>query len=224
MKESIVGTRQGIYDVLYECDYKSNDNHRMFHVKCSKCGFETNMIMHQIKYVKNCQHLKANGDYQTYDMVWRNKKLSSIFRGMIGRCYTKTDKSYRWYGAKGIKVCKEWIDNPRLFEDWSIEHGYQDGLTIDRIDETKDYCPENCRWITREENAKYKSTTGVMTIDGKSYTGKDWAKICSVGTNVINTMRREHGEELTKEFIYIRLQDTTVKKEHNNWLKTYNLI
>lgn len=115
MKESIVGTRQGIYDVLYECDYKSNDNHRMFHVKCSKCGFETNMIMHHIKYVKNCQHLKANGDYQTYDMVWRNKKLSSIFRGMIGRCYTKTDKSYRWYGAKGIKVCKEWIDNPRLF-------------------------------------------------------------------------------------------------------------
>ena len=63
-----------------------------------------------------------------------------------------------------------------------------------------------------------------MTVDGKSYTGKDWAKICNVGTNVINTMRREHGEELTKEFIRRRLQDTTVKKEHNNWLKTYNLI
>lgn len=224
MKESIVGTRQGIYDVLYECDYKSNDNHRMFHVKCSKCGFETNMIMHQIKYTKNCTHLKSNGDYQTYDMRWDNQKLAKIFRGMLGRCYTKTDKSYRWYGAKGIGVCKEWIDNPRLFEDWSMKHGYQEGLTIDRIDETKDYCPENCRWITREDNARYKSTTKMMTVDGVSHTGKDWAKICIVGINVINNIRREHGEEIAKEFIRRRLANMNVESNPRDWLKAYGLV
>ena len=223
MKESIVGTRQGIYDVLYECDYKSNDNHRMFHVKCSKCGFETNMIMHQIKYTKNCTHLKANGDYQTYDMRWNNQKLAKIFRGMMGRCYSKTDKSYRWYGAKGIGVCKEWIDNPRLFEDWSMEHGYQEGLTIDRIDETKDYYPENCRWITREDNARYKSTTKMMTVDGVSHTGKDWAKICVVGINVVNNIRREHGEEIAKEFIRRRLANMDVESNPSDWLKAYGL-
>lgn len=48
-KETIIGTRIGLYDVLYECDFKSNDGHRMFHVKCSECGWETNMQMHQIK-------------------------------------------------------------------------------------------------------------------------------------------------------------------------------
>lgn len=223
MKESIVGTRQGIYDVLYECDYKSNDNHRMFHVKCSKCGFETNMIMHQIKYTKNCTHLKANGDYQTYDMRWNNQKLASIFSGMMGRCYSKTDKSYRWYGAKGIGICKEWIDNPKLFEDWSINHGYQDGLTIDRIDETKDYCPENCRWITREDNARYKSTTKMMTVDGVSHTGKDWAKICVVGINIINTIRRKHGEEIAKEFVRRRLANMEIKANPSDWLKAYDL-
>lgn len=223
MKKSIVGTRQGIYDVLYECDYKSNDNHRMFHVKCSKCGFETNMIMHQIKYTKNCTHLKANGDYQTYDMRWNNQKLAKIFRGMLGRCYSKTDKSYRWYGAKGIGVCKEWIDNPRLFEDWSMEHGYQEGLTIDRIDETQDYCPENCRWITREDNARYKSTTKMMTVDDVSHTGKDWAKICIVGINVINNIRREHGEEIAKEFIRRRLANMNVESNPSDWLKAYGL-
>lgn len=223
MKESIVGTRQGIYDVLYECDYKSNDNHRMFHVKCSKCGFETNMIMHQIKYTKNCTHLKANGDYQTYDMRWNNQKLAKIFRGMMGRCYSKTDKSYRWYGAKGIGVCKEWIDNPRLFEDWSMEHGYQEGLTIDRINETQDYCPENCRWITREDNARYKSTTKMLNVDGVNHTGKDWAKICIVGINVINNIRREHGEEIAKEFIRRRLANMNIESNPSDWLKAYGL-
>lgn len=224
MKESIVGTRQGIYDVLYECAYKSNDNHRMFHVKCSKCGFETDMIMHKIKYTKNCTHLKANGDYQTYNMRWNNQKLSNIFRGMMGRCYSKTDKSYRWYGAKGIGVCKEWIDNPRLFEDWSMKHGYQEGLTIDRIDETKDYCPENCRWITREDNARYKSTTKMMTVNGVSHTGKDWAKICIVGINVINNIRREHGEEIAKEFIRRRLANMNIESNPRDWLKAYDLV
>ena len=136
----------------------------------------------------------------------------------------KTDKAYRWYGAKGIGVCKEWIDNPRLFEDWSMKHGYQEGLTIDRIDETKDYCPENCRWITREDNARYKSTTKMMTVDGVSHTGKDWAKICIVGINVINNIRREHGEEIAKEFIRRRLANMNVESNPRDWLKAYGLV
>ena len=52
-QENIVGTRIGIYDVLYECDYKSNDGHRLFHVKCPQCGWETDIQMHHIKYTKN---------------------------------------------------------------------------------------------------------------------------------------------------------------------------
>ena len=70
------------------------------------------------------------------------------------------------YGGKGIRVCQEWLDNPELFEEWSLENGYEDNLTIDRIDSTKDYCPDNCRWVTLEDNAKYKSTTRVLDVDG----------------------------------------------------------
>ena len=55
-QESIIGTRIGIYDVIYECSYKSNDGHRLFHVKCSQCGWETDMQMHHIKYTKQCKH------------------------------------------------------------------------------------------------------------------------------------------------------------------------
>lgn len=62
-QESIVGTRQGIFDVMYECDFKSNDGHRMFHVKCSECGWESNIQMHQIKYTTVCRHTDSAGNY-----------------------------------------------------------------------------------------------------------------------------------------------------------------
>ena len=62
-EENIIGTKIGIYEILYECDFKSNDGHRMCHVKCSECGWETNKQMHQIKYVKECKHKDRFGNY-----------------------------------------------------------------------------------------------------------------------------------------------------------------
>ena len=224
MKESIVGTRQGIYYVLYECDYKSNDNHRMFHVKCSKCGFETNMIMHQIKYVKRCQHTRVNGDYISFKTKWNNQRLRRIFSKMVARCYDTKCKDYITYGAKGITIYSEWLSNPNSFEDWCMANGYADDLTIDRIDSSKGYYPENCRWVSRSDNAKYKSTTRMIEVDGVSHTGRDWAKLCDIGTNVINQMYRNHGEEITKEFIRRRLANMNVKNVSKNWLKVYGLV
>ena len=224
MKESIVGTRQGIYDVLYECDYKSNDNHRMFHVKCSKCGFETNMIMHHIKYVKNCQHTRVNGGYISFTTRWNSQRIKRIFSNMVARCYDTKCKDYITYGARGITIYSEWLANPNSFEDWCMANGYTDDLTIDRIDSSKGYYPENCRWISRSDNAKYKSTTRMIEVDGVSHTGRDWAKLCDIGTNGINQMYRNHGEEITKEFIRRRLANMNVKNVSKNWLKVYGLV
>ena len=95
---------------------------------------------------------------------------------MKARCYDKSNKSYRWYGAKGVKVCDDWMRNPELFESWSLTNGYDDGLTIDRIDWDGDYSPDNCRWVTLAYNSKYKSTTSLIDVDGTIHTGKDWAK------------------------------------------------
>ena len=223
MKESIVGTRQGIYDVLYECDYRSKDNHRMFHVKCSKCGFETNMIMHHIKYVKNCQHTRVNGGYISFTTRWNSQRIKRIFSNMVARCYDTKCKDYTTYGARGITIYSEWLANPNSFEDWCMANGYADDLTIDRIDSSKGYYPENCRWISRSDNAKYKSTTRMIEVDGVSHTGRDWAKLCDIGTNGINQMYRNHGEEITKEFIRRRLANMNVKNV-KNWLKAYGLV
>ena len=80
-------------------------------------------------------------------------RLLRIFRQMHNRCERPSVTQFRWYGAKGIKVCDEWSDFLK-FKTWALNNGYEENLTIDRIDPDKNYEPSNCRWITREENSK----------------------------------------------------------------------
>ena len=93
-------------------------------------------------------------------------RLHSIWNGMKTRCYNKNRECYKNYGALGIKVCEEWKSDFQAFYDWSMSHGYNDNLTIDRINPYGNYEPSNCRWATRHEqnnnqrnsecNRKYK--------------------------------------------------------------------
>ena len=144
---------------------------------------------------------------------------------MIDRCYNENNKSYRWYGQKGIIICDEWLSNPKLFEEWAISNGYNDNLTIDRKEETKNYCPENCRWITGSNNSKYKSTTRLIEVDSEKHTGREWANILDLGTNVINNMLRNFSEEKVKEFIRSRKRDKTKHPSGNqSWMQVYGIL
>ena len=78
--------------------------------------------------------------------------LYHVWNGMRMRCGNPKSTGFKWYGAKGVKVCEEWSDFA-VFRAWAESHGYKQGLTIDRIDPDGNYCPSNCRWITRSENS-----------------------------------------------------------------------
>lgn len=224
--ENIVGKRIGLYDVLYECNYKANDGHKLYRVKCSECGFETDMLKNKIARTAKCTHLNASGNYKNYhSYTWENHRIGKIFNSMIDRCYNENNKSYRWYGQKGIIICDEWLSNPKLFEEWAISNGYNDNLTIDRKEETKNYCPENCRWITGSNNSKYKSTTRLIEVDSEKHTGREWANILDLGTNVINNMLRNFSEEKVKEFIRSRKRDKTKYPSGNqSWMQVYGIL
>lgn len=223
-EKTIVGTRIGIYDVLYECDDRANDGHKLYHVQCVECGWETNMQKAHINRAKQCNHVGLGGVYTstTSDFIWNNKRLQGIFKGMKRRCYNSSCKDYRWYGDQGIKICDEWLHNPKLFEEWALSNGYADDLTIDRKDENKDYCPENCHWITLENNTRYKSTTVLIDVDGEIHTGREWADTLGVGTNVINTYIRKYGLENTIEFIRRYKANPNLKrKSHQSYYNLY---
>lgn len=83
----------------------------------------------------------------------KDNKLLKIWYEMKRRCLDKNCKDYRNYGNKGITICKEWLDYEN-FRLWALEHGYQEGLSIDRVDNSKGYSPNNCEWITLVENVK----------------------------------------------------------------------
>ena len=96
------------------------------------------------------------------------KRLGKIYNQMKRRCYNSICKDYKYYGAKGVTVCDEWKNNPKLFYEWALSHGYQDHLTIDRIDTNGNYCPDNCRWVTLKVQANNKSNTQMLTYNGKT--------------------------------------------------------
>ena len=83
----------------------------------------------------------------------RKDRLYVIWRGMKRRCLSPTAKDYSNWGGRGITICDEWIDNYASFRDWSLQNGYMENLTIDRIDNDGNYEPSNCRWVTWQVQA-----------------------------------------------------------------------
>jgi len=80
--------------------------------------------------------------------------LYAIYYGMLARCNNEKSQRYKYYGGRGISVCEEWSNDSLAFFDWAESHGYEHGLSIDRVDRNGNYCPENCEWVTVSENSR----------------------------------------------------------------------
>lgn len=117
-----------------------------------------------------------------------NHKLYSVWAAMKTRCTNYKQKSYKDYGGRGIKVCKTWMKNFKAFYKWSIDNGYKEGLTLDRINVDGDYKPSNCRWVSKKTQAWNRRNTikAELTAFGETKTLHEWSKdercVVSVGT------------------------------------------
>lgn len=109
-----------------------------------------------------------------------NTRLFSIWRGMRARCNKSRCEAYSYYGGRGIRICDEWNNDFASFRDWSLANGYDDSLTIDRIDTNGNYEPSNCRWVTRKVQQNNTRRTRLFTIDGETKSIAEWCRIYGV--------------------------------------------
>lgn len=109
-----------------------------------------------------------------------DSRLHIIWMAMRQRCNIETNKLFRYYGGRGIKVCDEWNKDFISFYNWAIKNGYQDNLTIDRIDVNGDYEPSNCCWIPQKEQCRNRRNTIYVTHDGQKKPLSEWAEILEI--------------------------------------------
>ena len=96
---------------------------------------------------------------------------------MKGRCYNENDDRYHRYGGRGITICEEWLEDYKAFESWSLENGYSDELSIDRIDNDGNYEPDNCRWATNIEQMNNTSRNFKVESDGVIMTLTEYCRV-----------------------------------------------
>lgn len=104
----------------------------------------------------------------------RHTRLYNIWTFIKIRCYNKKSKNFHTYGGRGIIMCDKWKNSYEEFHLWSISNGYKETLSIDRIDNNGNYCPDNCRWSTSKEQCNNKRNNVVYTFDGRTQTQKQW--------------------------------------------------
>lgn len=127
---------------------------------------------------------------------WKPERLYWVWWNIVKRCEREYDKDYKYYGGRGIKLCKEWHDF-KTFRKWAYENGYDPNApyskcTIDRIDTEKGYCPENCKFVDMREQVRHTRRNHLITHDGKTMCLKDWADYLGACYNTIR-YRYSHG-------------------------------
>lgn len=154
----ITGQRFGRLTVIKRADS------RTWYCKCD-CGNITKADSYQLRHgiTKSCGcfHRELCGDKHRKHGMTRTR-LYRIFYKMHERCYRTTNDNYKYYGGLGVKVCDEWFHNFENFKEWSLQNGYNDELTLDRINPAGNYEPSNCRWATWKQQCENRRKRGTV--------------------------------------------------------------
>lgn len=177
------------------------------------CGNETittgsNLVGGRTKHCVSCGRKVVGEIHKTHGMT--KTRLYYVWHSMKNRCENPKFKSYNDYGGRGITLCKEWHDSKAFFE-WAMNNGYKEGLELDRIDNAKGYCPENCRFITRTENANNKRNNKIIEFQGTTKTLAEWARFYGVHYKNLSRLLLK-GYSMEDAIIRLQTGDRTHRK------------
>lgn len=176
LREDITGKKFGRLTVK-EFLYKQN---KCNFWKCiCDCGNEIVVRQKDLRrgHTKSCgcyQRERAKEANTKHNLV--GSKIYNTYLRMKQRCFDKNCERYKNYGGRGVTICDEWLDKENgfiNFYNWAYENGYNENLSIDRIDVNGNYEPSNCRWITMEEQARNKTNTIRVEYENEILTLKD---------------------------------------------------
>jgi hypothetical protein len=121
-----------------------------------------------------CIKKKRNGRRPNHGMS--NTRLFNIWGGMQQRCYNINHEAFAYYGGRGILICEEWLGKAgfQKFYNWAMNNGYNEKLTLDRINTDESYIPENCRWATRKEQQNNRRNNIIIEYNGITKTMQEW--------------------------------------------------
>ena len=126
------------------------------------------------------------------------------------RCFDKTRDAYPDYGGRGITMCKEWCEDFMPFFEWSIRNGWEEGLSIDRIDNDGNYEPNNCRWVTMKVQQNNTSRNHYLTYKGKTQTMIQWCEEVGLPYHTVMARINKLGWDIEKAL------STPVRGKHEN--------
>lgn len=124
---------------------------------------------------------------------YRHTRLYNIWSGIKARCYNQSSHAYKRYGERGISMCLEWLNNFESFYMWSINNGYSESLSIDRIDVNGNYDPSNCRWATSSQQSNNKRNNILITLNGVTLNLQKWCNQLHIKRSTVNTRVRVCG-------------------------------
>lgn len=161
-----------------------------------ECGTEKVLSSKDVSsgHTKSCgclQKERASKANKTHGET--GTQLYRAWENMKKRCTNPKSERFKTYGARGIKVCDDWLEYTN-FSKWAKANGYKEGLTIDRIDVDKNYEPQNCQWIPMEEQATNRTTTILIEIGGETYLVSELAEKYNLTADTIYK-RLENGDE-----------------------------
>lgn len=187
MNNDIIGCKFGKLKVLGKSNKRTKSREIKYKCVCD-CGNVTYVTAGNLRHgnVKSCgcaKRKRVHGKTHT--------RLYNIYRGMKARCYNKNYQAYKNYGGRCIRICDEWLNDFMNFYNWAYENGYDDNLTIDRIDVNGNYEPNNCKWATRKQQNLNTRQNVYLTYNGKTQTMKEWAEELNIHYKVIQRRHKK---------------------------------
>lgn len=182
-----IGDIYGELTIIEDKGIRNSKRHVL--VKCS-CGNEVVTLLTYMRsgQKKSCGCLWQRAIKKSNTVHGDSKsRLYRIYSAMKDRCNFKGHKHYKNYGGRGVKVCEPWLSSYKEFRGWALENGYDDSLTLDRIDNDGNYSPENCRWVSQKEQMRNTRINVYVTIGDETKTVIEWCEKFGVNPHTAYT-------------------------------------